>query len=125
MRRSTSVCAPGRSSLSWLEMVLSFPRDIVAEMYLNGWTNVVSYVRQTDPVVIKRGAAGEQAKVAPGQLTCVLENGTGDMDPQNPLGKFFGLLSRNTPFRWAVRPVKATFGQTMVNGWSNTDTGDA
>lgn len=106
-------------------MALSFPRDIIDEAYLNGWTDVTSYVRQTDAVVITGGEGGEQAKVAPGSLTCTFDNRSGDMDPQNPLGPFYGLLGRNTPYRRSLRLVRDRFTRTVVNGWGSADTGEA
>jgi hypothetical protein len=53
-------------------------------------------------------------------LTCVLEDGTGDMTPSNPTGLYYGVLGQYTPVRLALRVVVDGFNRTSSNGWSDS-----
>lgn len=108
-------------------MAPTFPRDVFMEMFLLGaWRDVTSSVRQTDPVKITRGRSGEQGEVAPGTLTCKLENSTGNFTPSNPLGAYYGAMKKGTPTRFGLNVAKDTFtGRTVSNGWGTATTGEA
>lgn len=106
-------------------MALTFPRDPVMELFLNDWIDVTSSVRQTTPITVTRGRADEQGAVAPSKCTFVLDNTTGNFNPDNPTGAYFGLIGRNTPVRYSLRVARDTFGRTVSSGWGSTDTGDA
>lgn len=106
-------------------MALTFPRNLFMEMYLNNkWQSVMTYVRQTTAIKIIRGKGNEQGEVAPATLTCKFENATGDLNPDNPLGQWFGQLKRNTPVRFGLTTSSDTFSRTVVNSWGTTDTGE-
>jgi hypothetical protein len=79
------------------------PRDVTVELQIDGvWTDVTASVRQTSPITIKRGASGEGAKIQPGQCRFTLDDASGDFNPLNPLGQYFGLIGRNQPVRVTV-----------------------
>ncbi|MCE7008724.1 hypothetical protein LWC34_38825 [Kibdelosporangium philippinense] len=105
-------------------MALRFPRELVVEAYLNGWTDITDQVRQSDPVSITRGRSNEQSKVAPSRLSMRLDNTTGDWNPRNPLGAYYGLLGRNTPFRVSLRVANDEFTRIQSNGWGTSSSGD-
>lgn len=105
-------------------MALSYPRGALLEFYLDGWTDVSTYVRQTSQVTVTRGRSDEQGDATPCKLTATLENSTGNMDPDNPVGLFYGLLGRNTPVRWGFPLARDDFADTVVDDWGAADTGE-
>src|SRR5690242_14437160 len=105
-------------------MGLAFPRATFMEFFLNGWTDVTSYVRQTVPITITRGRSTEQGQTAPTQLTARLSDSSGNMNPDNPNGIYYGLLGRNTPARWGIYAARDVFSRTVSSGWGSTDPGD-
>lgn len=109
-------------------MALTFPRDLVTEIYLAGlgWVDISTDVRQTSPVVWTRGAANEQGLVAPSTFNGVLKNASGKYTLDNPMSPYYGKLSRNTPIRQSLRVSRDTFdGRTVSNGWGTTGVGTA
>lgn len=79
------------------------PRNVVVELQIDGvWVDVTTDIRQTSPITIKRGASGEGAKIQPGQCRLTLDDASGDYNPLNPLGQYFGLIGRNQPVRVTV-----------------------
>lgn len=79
------------------------PLPVKVELDLVGdWsspTDISSYVRGTDDLVITRGKSSEGSVVDPSSLTLTLNNRDGRFSPRNPLGAYFGSLTRNTPIR--------------------------
>src|SRR2546430_15852240 len=106
-------------------MAFTLPADPVIEMFLNGWTDITSSVRQNTPITITRGRADEQGAVAPSKLTLELDNATGNFTPDNPLSVYTGLLGRNTPLRYGLRTIRDAFGRTASSSWGSTETGEA
>lgn len=102
-----------------------FPRDLRTEIYLDGWTDVSEFVRQTSTVTVTRGRTSEAIAPQPGVAKFTLDDTAGDFAPRNPLGQWYGLLSRNTPVRLSLGMVADTFTRTVGAGWSSADTGDA
>lgn len=106
-------------------MALTFPRDTFFELFLNGsWNNIMTSVRQTTPINITRGRAGEQGEVAPAKLTCKLDNTNNQYTPSNPLGTWHGKIGRGTPMRFGFNVAKDTFTRTSVDSWGNATTGE-
>lgn len=108
-------------------MALTFPRDLVVELFLDGdWVDITTKVRQTNPITITRGRSDEQGSVAPSRLTMVLDNTGGLFTPRNPLSAYYGLLGRNTPIRVGLANVVSdTYTRSVTDGWGSTDTGEA
>lgn len=72
---------------------------VAVELMLGGqWTRVPGiYTR--DPITITRGRADEASQVAPSKMTFTVNNKLGQFSPRNPLGPYYGQLTRNTPVR--------------------------
>ncbi|MFE9300836.1 hypothetical protein [Streptomyces sp. NPDC006856] len=81
-----------------------FPLDRRTEFQIGGtWTNVTSAVRESEPIVIERGAKSESAKAGPSKCTLKLNNRDGKFSPRNPMSPYYGLIGRNTPIRVSVQ----------------------
>src|SRR5688500_1335951 len=104
---------------------LGFPRDLVVRAYLNGWRDVTSQVRQSEPITITRGKGDRQDSIVPGKMTLVMENDSGDWTPGNLEGQYYGLLGRNTPMDLGFRTAQDTFSRVTANGWGTSSSGHA
>lgn len=79
------------------------PLDVDVEFDIDGtWTDVTSYVRGDQGVVITRGKSSESSNADPGRCTLTLENTDGRFSPRNPTSPYYGILGRNTPIRVSV-----------------------
>ena len=113
--------------------MLTFPRDLVLEMYLGRWVEVTALpegrsLRQVDPVTVSWGLPGEQARALapPNTVEGVLNNDGGHWTPGNPLSDYYDYLQgRNVPTRLGLRVSRDAFGRTLPTTWGTTDTGDA
>jgi hypothetical protein len=102
------------------------PLDIQAEMYVNAqWHTITSDIYQRSPVAITRGVTDESTSSVAGRCGLVLNNRTGNYDPEAPMGAYYGSFGRGTPFRLAVRTGQDQFARTVSNGWGTADTGGA
>ena len=85
------------------------PLDLRVELLLGGtWTDISSYVYQRDDMVITRGHPDESTVTVPASLAATLGNRDFRFQPANPLGAWYGLISRNTPIGVSV-PEHATY----------------
>lgn len=118
--------------------MITFPRVPEVEFFLDRWRSVSPDVRQGTSIVETRGRKDWAAKVSPARCTLTLddgpEHGNGDYDPDNPLGQWYGLLTRNTPMRYALRygldefdrPDQADLGASPTMGnWTTFSAGTA
>lgn len=106
-------------------MALTFPRDPFMELFLNGsWQDIMTSVRQSDPIKIVRGRGGEQGEVAPGTLTCKLHNSSGDFTTSNPMGQWFGKIGRGTSVRFGLTVAEDLFAGSASNSWGTATTGE-
>jgi len=74
----------------------------MVEIFVNSaWTDISSYVyyRNNVGVTIIRGRSDETSQVQPQTASMVLNNRDGRFSPRNPLGPWYGQLTRNTPLR--------------------------
>lgn len=82
----------------------SLPPPVWAELrYSNGgWDDITGDVRVTTaPVTVTRGLTSESASTAaPTSCTCDLDSRDYRYAPRNPNSELFGLIGRNTGFRW-------------------------
>lgn len=103
------------------------PRDVRAEMYLNGhWTDVTTdvYGHTRSNIEITRGRSDEGGTAEPSSCGFILNNRSGKYSPRNPVGAYFGQIGRNTEFRTRLGPDgvagnfvgNSTF-ETDVTGW--------
>jgi hypothetical protein len=76
------------------------------ELFVGGvWVDITSYVMTRDgggKVVINRGQPDESAQTNPGRCAFQLNNRNGQFSPRNPLGPYYGQLTRNQPLRVSV-----------------------
>jgi hypothetical protein len=92
------------------------------------WTAISPLVRHKSGASISQGRMNEGNLVDKGSSTLVLDNRSGDFSTKNPLGQWYGLLARNTPFRQRIRPgvfnaISDTYTRTLTSGWGNATTG--
>ncbi|HEV2784701.1 MAG TPA: hypothetical protein VGX25_35400 [Actinophytocola sp.] len=113
-------------------MSLTFPRDLVLEMYLGRWVDVATLpesrrLRQVEPVTVSWGSSSEQSKALapPSTAEGVLHNTGGHWTPGNPMSDYYDYLQgRNVPTRLGLRVSRDAFGRTVASGWDFSDTGD-
>lgn len=103
--------------------MVALPRDLVVEMFAGTWQPVT--VLQAASVPITRGYANEARKLSPTDASAVLNNATGAYDPRDPAGPYYGLIGRNTPFRFSLRLLVDDFNRTVSNSWGSTSGGFA
>jgi hypothetical protein len=89
----------------------------------NTWTDVTSRVLQRDPIEIERGRADESAQTNPQTATLTLKNENLDFSTRNPMGLWYGQISRNVPLTIDLPRSVDTFSRTVVNGWGTNDSG--
>ncbi|MFB4273025.1 hypothetical protein [Nonomuraea sp. GTA35] len=83
-----------------------FPQAVLplaVELYLDGaWVDVTSHVYRRDMVSIRRGRADEAGQVDRSSCSLTMNNRDGRYSPRNPVGPYYGQLTRNTPVRIAI-----------------------
>ncbi len=103
-RRHANTPGPSRPSGE-----VSNGRPVTVEMYLAGaWVDITPYVLTRDGsgnIEITGGRSGAGAKVDPSRCRFQLNNRDGRFSPRNPLGPYFGTLSRNNQVRVSVPGV--------------------
>lgn len=85
----------------------SGPLAVAVEFFIDGsWVEVTTHVRQTDPIVIKRGLAGEGSRIQPARCTFTLDDGPGKgngaYNPLNPASPYYGKFGRNIGVRVSI-----------------------
>lgn len=74
--------------------------DITADPGTWAWTDITDYCMvSAGGVRIRRGKSDRQSTVQPSQCDVLLNNGDGRFSRLNPLGAYYGQLSKNTPIR--------------------------
>lgn len=68
------------------------------------WVDVTEDLRMANGVSITRGRQDEASDVNPGQCVITLNNRHGKYSEFNPLGPYYGRLTKNTPMRVSVAP---------------------
>ncbi|MYS74174.1 hypothetical protein GTY88_27695 [Streptomyces sp. SID5926] len=79
----------------------SLPPSVWAELYYDGaWQPAVG-LRTKTPITVTRGLTSESSSEAePTTCTCALGNRDNRYSPRNPMSPLWGLIGRNTGFRW-------------------------
>lgn len=81
----------------------SLPPPLWAELSYGGaWNDITEDVRATtSQVTVTRGLSSESSSQAePTSCTCDLDSRDNRYAPRNPSSPLYGLIGRNTPFRW-------------------------
>jgi hypothetical protein len=91
------------------------------------WTNVTADVRVEQGIQIEQGKPDEASQTDPGKCTLVFNNRSGNYNPRNPTGAYYGLLKKNTPLRVRLQRLTETFTRTAASGsgWGTSDNGIA
>lgn len=71
--------------------------DLTASWLTWQWTDITAYVRYATAIVTSTGRKDEAGVVGPGRTVLTLDNRDGRFSRRNPIGPYYGLLSRNTP----------------------------
>lgn len=91
------------------------------------WTEVTTSARLASGIEIETGRQDERSQVQPGRCTLTFDNRGGDFTRTNPLGQWYGSLSKNTPLRVRVTPtadeVTDTFTRSVTDGWGTATSG--
>jgi hypothetical protein len=93
--------------------------DLTADPLTWVWTDITSYVRYSAGITAVSGRMDESATVTAGRGNLVLDNRDGRFSRKNPVGPYYGQLTRNTPI-WVT--VDAGLGaydliRMYVNEW--------
>jgi len=89
------------------------------------WEDITSRVRQSSTITITRGRKDENTKTPPATCMMTLDNSDGAFSLRNPLGPWYGKLSRNNPIEVTKRLVTDSFSRTVASGWGSADTGQS
>lgn len=101
------------------------PLDIVAAIAPgadpvtpSGWTftDISDDVRSASGITITAGRADELGQVDATRIACTVDNTTGDYCRTNPMGAYYGQLSRGTPLEVRVTRINDAFGRTTSPG---------
>ncbi|MEU7399742.1 carbohydrate binding domain-containing protein [Streptomyces sp. NPDC044948] len=79
------------------------PPPVWADLHYDGvWNDITEDVRVTTaPVTVTRGLSSESSSEAdPTTCTCDLDSRDDRYAPRNPMSPLYGLIGRNTGFRW-------------------------
>jgi hypothetical protein len=104
---------------------LSFPRRPYVELYLSGdWRTVTQHVMQASDISITRGVPDEGDDPPPASCTFTLndsdDKGNGAYNPNNPMGQWYGQLTRNVPVRLGLRVGEDAFTRSVGSGWGTS-----
>ncbi len=99
----------------------SLPPPMWAELsYSGAWHDITEGLRattSTSQVTVTRGLSSESSSEAePTSCTCDLDSRDTRYAPRNPTSPLYGLIGRNTPFRW---------GYTVGSPWAQITGGTA
>ncbi|MEU0199128.1 MULTISPECIES: carbohydrate binding domain-containing protein [unclassified Streptomyces] len=78
--------------------------DLRGEFYIGGtWVDATGNILKRQALTHTRGRQDQGARVDPSTCRPLLNNTNGQFSPDNPMGPYYGLFGRNTPFRLSVR----------------------
>lgn len=119
-----------RQDLDSVPPTFTFPAtnlDVIVELALGAdltadpdtwvWTDISTYVRHADRIVISRGRGDEWTEVGPSRATLTLDNRDGRFTRVNVFGTWYGQLQRNTPLRIRVDMHTGAGPQTRFTGY--------
>lgn len=90
---------PGAAGAPWLDtrVYLALGADLSQSPMSWSWVDISNYVRFASGITTTQGRPDESATVRTSSASLVLDNTDGRFSRKNPLGPYYGLLSRNTP----------------------------
>jgi hypothetical protein len=100
---------------------MSFPQaplTIMVELDVGGtWTDIGDWVYQRDVIRISSGQPDETTAPQPSQCALTLNNRDGRFTLRNPLGAYYGLISRNSQLRVSVQSAPGTASALVLRFW--------
>lgn len=88
------------------------------DFYLAGdWLEKTSDVYQSPAIRIQGGTRDEGSDLSPGRCQFTVGNTSGDYNPRDPNGQYFGDIGKNTPVRVRVPLVEDDVSETDTDGW--------
>jgi hypothetical protein len=93
-----------------VEFSLALGADITADPAGWSWTDITEYCMvRMGGVTIRRGRSDWQSQVQPSTCDLLVNNADGRFSRLNPLGAYYGQLTKNTPLRVRARAVGGTY----------------
>ena len=97
--------------------------DTELELYLapeatgvHDWYSFVPLA--TDAVTVRRGQDDMADDPAPGSATCYVRDPNGHLNPDNPMGTYYGSIDRGTPERILIRRGVDAFATNSSSSWA-------
>lgn len=87
------------------------------------WHEITDDVRVQDGIEHSAGRNDEASRVDASTCTMSIDNRSGNYSPRNPMGEWYGQLSKNTPIQVRVERASDTFDRVSASGWGTADTG--
>lgn len=101
------------------------PVPIQVELFAgNDWRDVSSDVYWRQDINIQHGLSNETTSVQPSSCSFLLGNTSGNYDPANATGIYYGTIGMNTPVRVSILAHSDTFARTVASGWGTAADGD-
>ncbi len=118
--RSPVVFGPDTPLL--VNVYVALGADLAADPSTWLWTDISRYARWTGPgsaFWVSTGRGDESARVRPGEAAVVLDNRDGRFSRLNPMGAYFGQLTRNTPILVTINAGNGAYNavEQFVNEW--------
>lgn len=101
------------------------PADTRVELYLApestgiyDWVSVTP--KAADNVSVRRGVDDlSGSEPAPGKMVCTVRDPSGNLNPENPMGLYFGSIGIGTQQRAYFKRAEDTFTRTETNTWGS------
>lgn len=81
------------------------------------WEEITDDVRVAEGVEISSGRNDEAARVDAGRCLLSIDNRSGNYSPRNPMGTWYGQLSKNTPLTVRLERGYDVFDRVRASGW--------
>lgn len=109
------------------EAAIALDADLSADPSTWAFTDITGYVRWRDGISVTTGRPDEASRVDAGHAEMRLDNRDGRFSRRNPLGAYYGQLTRNTPIRLRIHhdAISDTFTRSASNGWGSASSGQA
>jgi hypothetical protein len=100
-------------------VMIALSADPAADPATWQWEEITRFVRWKDGITVTEGRPDQSSVVRPGEARMTLNNRDGRFSRRNPLGAYYGKLSKNTPIwiQFDPGPGQITIGQMFVNEW--------
>ncbi|MFJ9657622.1 hypothetical protein ACIRPR_06590 [Streptomyces griseoflavus] len=99
--------------------------DVRGELLIGGqWVDATGEILKRQALRHERGRQDQGSRVDPSSLQPLLDNTDGRFSPDNPMGPYYGMFGRNTPFRLSVKAGRSALELPGVAG-SSASTPDA